>query len=227
MDKQTFIRKAWEFQARYTCSDKVIVHLGQLDLIATVGPTGVGKTSIMESSGIPYVLSDVTREPRKHEKDGVDYNFRTDYDKLWAELEAGEFTQYLISQTYEFYGTKATAYPEGGLCTMAVYANAVDFFKTLGFRTVTPIFIVPPNNEEWEKRAAVNHDNETKKRLLEAKESMEIALSDSSFHFMINNNLQNAIEEFKEIANGRPINPAEQKSAREVTIGLLTKIEIY
>ena len=108
MDKQTFIQKAWELSARYTCSPAVKAQLAQLELVATVGATGVGKTTIMELSGIPYVLSDVTRAPRKQEKDGVDYNFRKDYDKLWEELENGEFVQYYVSQTFEFYGSRVT-----------------------------------------------------------------------------------------------------------------------
>ncbi len=226
MDKKTFIHKAWEMQARYRCSDEVRAHLAQLDMVATVGATGAGKTTIMERSGIPYVLSDVTRDPRKHEQDDVDYNFRTDYDEIFHELETGQFAQYLVSLTGEFYGTKATAYPRAGLCTTAVYANALNALKALGFRTFIPIYIVPPNYTEWMKRSEANHDNETTKRLIEAKESMEIALSDNTYHFMVNDDLLRAIEEFKAIANGQPIDSAVQERAREVTIELMTKIEI-
>ena len=226
MDKKTFIHKAWELQAHYRCSDEVRAHLALLDLVAVVGATGAGKTTIMERSGIPYILSDVTRDPRKHEKDGVDYNFRTDYDQLMHELETGQFTQYLISQTGEFYGTKASAYPAQGLCTMALYANALNFFRSLGFRTFVPVYIIPPNYSEWMKRSKANRDNETTKRLQEAKESMELALSDSSYHFMVNDDLLRAIDEFKAIAGGQPIDAAIQERAREVTIELMTKIEV-
>jgi len=226
MDKQTFIQKAWELQARYTCSEAVKAHLARLDFIATAGATGVGKTTIMESCEIPYVLSDVTRAPRKQEKDGVDYNFRTDYDKLWEELQNGEFVQYLVSQTEEFYGTKASSYPDSGYCTMGVYANAVDFFKSLGFRSVTPIYILPPNYEEWTRRAQANYGDETKKRWIEAKESIEIALSDISYNFLVNDNLAEAIRDFRSMAFGQAKDPAYQKHAREVAIELLTKIEI-
>jgi guanylate kinase len=227
MDKQTFVRKAWELQARYSCSADVKAHLGELDLIAIAGATGVGKTTLMQSSGIPYVLSDVTRRPRKEERNGVDYNFRTDYETLLAELETGEFVQYLVSQTFEFYGTKASAYPSNGLCTVAVYANALNFFKSLGFRSVVPIYILPPNYMEWMKRAESNYvDEDNEKRLLEAKESIELALSDDSYHFLINDNLNEAIEEFRRIAEGKEKDPALQAHARQVAIELLTKIEV-
>ena len=226
MDKQTFIQKAWELQARYACSAQVKQQIAQLELVAAVGATGVGKTTIMERSSIPYVLSDVTREPRKHEKDGVDYNFRKDYDRLWAELEAGEFVQYYVSQTYEFYGTKITAYPKDGFCTLAVVASVFDLFKNLGFHSVIPIYILPPNFEEWTRRAQENYGNETKKRWQEAKESIELALSDGRYNFLVNEDLEQAIKDFRDIAFGHNKDPVYQKYAREVAMKLLTKIEI-
>ncbi|MDB5182587.1 MAG: guanylate kinase [Candidatus Saccharibacteria bacterium] len=226
MDKQTFIQKAWELSARYTCSPEVKAHLAQLELIATVGATGAGKTTLMESSGIPYVLSDVTREPRRQEKDGVDYNFRTDYDKLWAELENGEFVQYYVSQTFEFYGTKATAYPKEGFCTLALIASLLNLFNNLGFHSIVPIYILPPNYTEWMRRAENNYDGEVKKRLIEAKESIELALSEPSYNFLVNDDLNMAIKEFQNIAYGKEKDPAYQERAREVAIDLLTKIEL-
>jgi guanylate kinase len=226
MDKQTFIQKAWELSARYACSAAVKQHLAKLELVAAVGATGVGKTTLMERSGIPYVLSDVTRAPRKHEKDGVDYNFRKDYDKLWEELENGEFVQYYVSQTFEFYGTKATAYPKEGYCTLALIASLLDTFKNLGFHSVVPIYILPPNYTEWMRRAEENYDGEVKKRLIEAKESIELALSDPSYNFLVNDDLNMAIKEFQNIAYGQAKDPAYQERAREVAIDLLTKIDI-
>lgn len=226
MDKQTFIQKAWELEARYMCSDVVKAQLSKLEFVATVGATGVGKTTIMERSGIPYDLSDVTRSPRKQEKNGVDYNFRTDYDKLWSELENGDFVQYTISQTYEFYGTKASAYPDDGFCTMGVYANLLNFFKSLGFHSVIPIYILPPNYHEWMRRAEVNTHDQPIKRLLEAKESIELALSDESYNFLVNDDLNLAIKEFQNIAYGQAKDPAYQEQAREVAIDLLTRIEV-
>ena len=84
MDKQTFINKVTELQANYQPNSAVKAHLARVDLIAVVGATGVGKTSIMMQSGVPYVPSDVTRPIREGEKNGVDCNFRNDYDRIKA-----------------------------------------------------------------------------------------------------------------------------------------------
>ena len=90
MDKQTFMKQAALRQPTYAPSDAVKQQLAQVDLIITAGPTGVGKTTIMEHSGIPYITSDVTREPRKGEQNGIDYTFRDDFDQLMQEIENGE-----------------------------------------------------------------------------------------------------------------------------------------
>lgn len=224
MDLQTFMQNARQLQARYTPSDEVKQHLAQLDLIAVVGPTSAGKTTIMEKSEVPYVLSDVTRRPRKHERDGVDYNFRTDYEQLWGELERGEFVQYVLSET-GFYGTKDAAYPASGPCTMAIYANAIDYFKSMGFKNCRPVYILPPNYHEWMRRAGILQGDEIDIRLREAKQSIEFALSDSSYIFIVNDDLLRATEDFEAIANGKMPDAASQERAREVGLELLAKIE--
>lgn len=45
-------------------------------LLLIVGHSGVGKTAILRASGLTEVVSDTSREMRKGEVDGVDYNFR-------------------------------------------------------------------------------------------------------------------------------------------------------
>jgi len=226
MDKQTFIKKALELQGRYIPNQTVLAHLKQLDLIAVVGPTGVGKTVIMEKSGLPYVQSDVTREARKHETDGVEYNFRTDYDQLWQELETGHFVQYLISETKEFYGTKAAAYPTEGLCTIAIFAHNIAHYKSLGFRHFVQVYIVPPDNETWMKRISAERLNDLQLRLHEARQSLEIALSDSDYIFLVNDDLNLALNDFHNITIGVMPDAALQTKGRDVALKLLTQIVV-
>ena len=186
MDKQTFIQKAALLQPRYTPSPTVKQQLSQVDLIIAVGPTGVGKTSIMEHSAVPYISSDVTRAPRKGEENGIDYNFRTDYAKLYQELENGEFVQYIVHPNGEFYGTKAQSFPESGPCTLSIIASTIPLFFTLGFRRVQLVYIIPPSYEVWMKRTQSHHDKDLPTRLVEAKASIEAALADGRYHFIIN-----------------------------------------
>lgn len=224
MDKHTFIQKAALMQPLYKPSQAVREQLAQVDLIAVVGPTGAGKTSIMEHSGIPFVTSDVTRPARKGEDNGVDYNFRTDYDKMMQELEAGEFVQYVVNPNGEFYGSKASSFPAFGPCTMAIVATTIPLFLSLGFKTVVPVYILPPNYNEWMRRINAHRDKDLPARLVEAKTSMETALAAGNFHFIINDDLLTACQEFRDVAHGT-IDNSQQAAARDAVLKLLTGIE--
>ena len=211
-------------QPVYKPSDAVKQQLTQVELVAVVGPTGVGKTTIMERSGIPFVTSDVTRDARKGETNGVDYNFRTDYETIMQELEAGEFVQYVVNPNGEFYGTKASSYPESGPCTMSIVATAVPLFHDLGFRNLVPVYIIPPSYDEWMKRMNTHHDKDTAARLIEAKTSIETALAAGNFHFMINDNLDSACELFRAISRDETTEHDDQVKARQAALQLLTGI---
>lgn len=224
MDKQTFIRTVTAMQPQYTPSDDVKAHLAKLDLVAVVGPTGAGKNVIIEKSGIPYVLSDMTRAPRKHETDGVDANFRVDYDGLMRDIQSGLFVQYFVNRNDEMYGTKDTSYPPEGFCTMPIYADAIGVFKSLPFRKVLQVYIIPPSYEEMLKRAKAHRDSDMKIRLAEAKRSLEIALSDITYQFIVNDNLDQATAIFKEYVATQTMDPDAEKRARDVAMKLFTNI---
>lgn len=224
MDKQAFLQRATALQATYQPNEKVKAHLSRVDLLAIVGPTGVGKTSIMIQSGIPYIPSDVSRPKRNDEKDGVECNFRSDYDQLLAEIERGEFAQYLIGRNGEFYGTKGTAYPVEGVCTMAVIAGILPEIQKTGFRKVVPIYIVPPSYEEWMRRVGTHQDADIEKRLMEAKESLQAALDSDGFSFIVNDKLEDAVEHFKVLARGEPVADNGGQAGRIVAEQLLAEL---
>lgn len=202
MNKEDFIKEARRLEANYKPSDKVKQHIAKVELIPTVGPTGSGKTSIMIKSGIFYVLGDVTRRPRDGEIDGVEYNFRTDYGKLLEEIKNGEFLQYYVSIFNEFYGTKDSAFPLEGPSTFAIIARIIPNFYRMGFKFVRPVYILPPSFEEWMRRVGIHNDDDVQKRMEEAQESLNIALKDDTYIFLLNDNIETATEEFKRIAKG-------------------------
>jgi guanylate kinase len=203
MDKAMFLRAVSELQQSYRPSAETLAHLAQVDLVAVVGPTGVGKSTMTHRAGIPYILSDVTRPPRSGEVDGVDYNFRADLNALLTEIQSGQFVQYVVERNGEFYGTRASSYPAEGPCAMSVIATAMPTFKVLGFHSVRPVFIVPPSHTEWMHRISSHRDKDLEGRLLEAKESLSIALTDPMYTFLLNDNLEEAVVTLKNIAAGK------------------------
>ncbi len=221
------MKQAALMQPTYSPSDQVKQQLAQVDLIITAGPTGVGKTTIMEHSGIPYITSNVTRQPRKDEQNGIDYIFRNDYDKLMQEIENGEYVQYIVHPNGEFYGTKASSYPATGPCTIAIVTSSIPLFYTLGFRRVELVYILPPSYEEWMARTKAHKDADLHVRLVEAKRSIEEALSDSGYRFVINDDLLEARDAFLRIVRGEEADAASQSRARDLALSLLSKIQTF
>ena len=149
MDKKDFIEWAEKLQASYRPSEQTNEILSQVDLVAIVGPTGVGKSTIIDNLGLPYVVSDVSRDSRPDETNEKNYNFRTDYLDIIQQIKNGDYVQFLVSKYGEFYGTRLDAYPSNGPCTMAIVASEIPHFRKLGFRSVTSIYVMPPSYVEW------------------------------------------------------------------------------
>lgn len=215
MEKKDFIAWARTLAAGYMPNDTVRQQLSQIDLIALVGPTGVGKTTILEQLSIPHVLSDVTREPRDGEKDGQEYYFRTDFDTLIKEMKAGEFAQFLVARSNEFYGTRGSTYPASGPASMAVVAGAIESFRTLGFRKVVPIYILPPSYVEWMRRIGVGRAVDFEARMAEARESLILAMKDPTYVFVLNDDLKLAVAEVENIIAGGEVDEHRKGLARE------------
>ena len=215
VEKKYFIDWARDAMVSYQASQAVSQQMSQIDLIALVGPTGVGKTTIIEKLEIPYVLSDVTRQPREGEKDGHEYFFRSDYFDMLEEVRRGEYVQFLVARNGEFYGTRAINYPKSGSVTMAVLANALPAFRKLGFRKVIPIYILPPSYIEWMHRIGSSRSGDIGARMIEARESLPMALSDPTYNFVLNDDLELALGEVKLIIGGGKISQHRDALARE------------
>lgn len=224
MNKIEFIQEAKQLMLGYQPSAETIKKVEHIDLVAIVGPTGVGKSTIIKKLGIPEVVSDVSRERRKGEKNHIDYRFRTDYLEILQDIKYGEYVQYLISGTDEFYGTKWSAYPSDGYCTMAIYADKIDEFKNIRFRQVKQFFIIPQSYVEWMRRIGVHRSEDLHRRLEEAKTSIQLALNDNSYVFILNDNIATAVQEIKDSLAGKKIDQHRSQLAKATAGSLRSKI---
>ena len=226
MDKQSFIEWARKLQQGYKPNPKVLEQLANVDLIALVGPTGVGKTSIIQKLGLPYVLSDVSRTPRDGEKDNEVYHFKTDYLQMLNEIKAGNYAQFLVGHNNEFYGTHVSSFPASGPATIAVIASALSGIRMVGFRKVVPIYILPPGYAEWMHRIGTGRANDIQARMAEARESLPMAFADSEYHFVLNDDIELAVAEVKSIIEGGGITDHRAELARSSADQLFGRLGI-
>ena len=90
-------------------------------IVVIVGQIASGKTTLaryLESVGFERIVTYTTRQPRKGEKDGVDYRFITEEDFL-KKLDDGffaEYTDYNAEFGHVYYGTsKGSLETPGGI----------------------------------------------------------------------------------------------------------------
>lgn len=224
MDKKDFIIWARKLQQSYQASDEVKQRLSQVNLLAIVGPTGVGKTTLINQLDIPAVMSDVTRDMRDSEKNNQNYRFRDDYLNILKEIKTGQFAQFVVSDSGDFYGTHVDAYPSSGWCAMAIFATAIPSFRQLGFREVMPVYIMPPGYVEWMRRVGAQRDSDLNARIQEAITSIKTALGDNSYHFVLNDNVKLAVADLVAIMNEQPANEHRSRLARETADVLLERL---
>lgn len=214
MTRDDLIKILPELVRDYQAPPTVLSRISNIDLLMVIGATGVGKTSIIKRLGIPFVPTDTTRPIRPDEIDGLDYFFRTDYAQVATEIKNREFVQVAVGPAGDFYGTRASVYPQVGLAVYAVVADVVPIFRQLGFNETIGAYVTPPTFLEWMDRMD-KHNVESEqlaKRLEEAKRSFYFALNDSQVHFILNDDLDKAVNQTKMLVNGKPDAEREAKA---------------
>lgn len=175
-------------------------------LIAIVGPSGVGKGTLVRSlqkrhPEIHLSVSATTRKPREGEAEGKDYYFlsKSEFEEAIARNEFLEWAKYADN----YYGTpKAKVEEQIAKGKLVLLEIEVAGARAIGnnFPDALRIFILPPSLGELERRLrarGTNSEDSIAKRLAIAK--TEIAASDEFEVQVINENLDRAIAEIETI----------------------------
>src|SRR5581483_6131474 len=201
MTREEFLIKMPELAANYEPSPEVLRKIGNVTLCIIVGPTGVGKSSIIDRSGFKFVPSNTTRSQRPGERDGVDMIFEKDIDQAVANIKAARYVQIATGASGDLYATIDTSYPDSGVAILPVMADVVPVFRRLGFKDTKTIFIAAPTSKEWMRRikkpGLTEHD--IQKRMPEAHRSLNFALQDPDTHFVLNDDLNTAVEDVRAV----------------------------
>ncbi|HSX17436.1 MAG TPA: hypothetical protein VLH86_05050 [Patescibacteria group bacterium] len=218
---------------RYQPAPQVLEQLKQINFVAVVGPSAVGKTTLIREAmkhdaTLHLVLNNTSRDPRPDEREGIDYRFESR-----ARMEEGimrhEFVQVAPSVFGDLYATSADDYLPEAVNLLPVLADAMPVFRALPFKSIRTIYVVPPDWDTWQQRLKQHRFSADKlmKRFEEGKRSLEFAWADNTTQFVINGDLMTAVDDFVLLTLGRPLPErlqADQEKARDIVRNLLEKV---
>ena len=174
--------------------------------IVLSGPSGSGKGTIVKSLvkdyGFQISISATTRNPRKGEEDGVHYFFKTtdEFEKMISQNELLEYAKFCGN----YYGTPKSFIEDcarlGKDVILEIEVQGAEQIKDI-YPEAVFVFVIPPSMKELENRL-IGRSTETREvidaRLKRAKE--ELALYDNYDYIVINESLEQAVEDIKNIA---------------------------
>jgi guanylate kinase len=225
MNREKFLKLLPSLAQNYKPSPEVLSKIGNLSLVMVIGPSGVGKTSVIERLNLKYVPSDTTRAARPGEKEGVDFYFLNNYQKIISDLKNGQFVQVAVDSGGDLKATRSSSYPDSGTIVMAIVTDVVPIMRSLGFRQSISTFITPPIYEEWMRRLKSHRltKEQLSKRLAEAKRSLEFALTDEQMHFILADEVELAVKQVEDLVKGKT-DAEREKTARKAAEEMLKGI---
>lgn len=223
----------------YQPSREAVERVGGVRIALLVGISGAGKDTIkhalLKTGEFYNFLSHTTRSPRMNngamERDGVDYHF-VSKDQISEMLIAGEFIEakYYAGNVY---GTALRGLSEALTSELVaindVEVQGVNEYKHL-FPAVVAIFILPPSYDEWLRRLKHRYASEEEflaewpRRRAAAISELAHALEVPYYHFVINDELDRAIEVCTKIALGTDKFTRKDDEARILARDLLELI---
>jgi len=211
----------------YKPSAEVLTAMAGVRLLTVVGPSAVGKTSIMEvaaqKSPLLGMVGGITSRPQREDEKNSEYEFLA-RDAVIAGLQAGEYVQIAMMPTGDLYATRLSDYPKGKIGLMAVQAGVIPMFRQL-FPDIKVVFIVPLSYEAWMQRFTQRelNDEDGVKRLKEAKTSLEFGVSDKNLHFILNDQIDKAAERLIQVTEAQP--PDDEATAKQLVAQQYEKLK--
>lgn len=204
-----------------------------------VGITGAGKDTIkkrlLQKSSFRDIVSHTTRLPRQNggqmEVDGKDYHF-VDTATMCEMAKNNEFIE--IKKVHAtLYGTSIAelqaAHAEQKIALTDIDVQGVAEYKRLATEVVA-IFILPPDFSTWRRRLTQRYatpaefDREWSKRRESAIYELQHALEVPYYHFILNDDLDEAVHTAEQIAKKPDLFNRKDDEARLAARDLLEQI---
>lgn len=173
-----------------------------------VSPSGGGKSTmtkrlLTDFANIRFSVSATTRKPRKGEKEGIHYHFLSE-DEFKKKIDRGDFLEWEKFYNGTLYGTLRSnvekELEKGYFILLDIEVLGALNVKEIFGDDVLAIFIQPPSLDVLKKRLSKRgtEDKQTlQTRLDRAKK--EMAFAGRFDHIVINDDLEKAYSEIKEL----------------------------
>ena len=223
----------------YRPNEEGVQMLLNTTVVLVVGITGAGKNTILDkllqTGGFYDMITSVTRQPRVNngvmEKDGIDYYFLSEEQAI-NKIKAGDYVE--VSPVHKrIYGVTVDevrkAHDTDKTAIADVTVLGVEKYKKIS-DDVIAIFVLPPSFEEWQRRMRLRFDSEEAfmedwpNRRESAIMELRKALSEPYYHFVINENVDDAVEACQKIINSGNVFHRKDEQMRELAQNLLDSI---
>jgi guanylate kinase len=178
-------------------------------IIILAAPSGAGKTSIKSRllasmpNQLSFSISAATRKIRGGEKNGVDYFFISE-EEFKKKIDNNQFVEWEMVYPGSYYGTTVDElqriWSENKTPILDIDVQGALHVKEIYGEKAMAIFIKPPSlailQERLEKRGT---DNEEQIKTRLAKAAEEISFSDNFDHIVLNDDLDKASEEVRQL----------------------------
>jgi guanylate kinase len=222
----------------YKTPADITERLQDIETVILTGISAAGKDTIkrelLNDPRYIRVVTSTTRNPRENngvkEQDGIEYYFLT-VEEAQEKIHNGEYIE-VMNVHGNINGSLIKEYERiAGLGNIALtdidYQGAAHFLK-FDMRRLSVIFVVPPNFDTWLERLVERYgstldenQDEVLKRMRSAQTEIAYALEDDRFIPVINDDLDKATNEIKEIVElGKGLSVDEIEYNRSVMRGL-------
>ena len=225
--------------ATYQLSKSALQTLSQTQLVLLVAPTSSGRNhlirELLKTGDYYYIVSDTTRKPRVNdgvmEQSGVEYWFR-DEQSVLEDIRQGKYLEAAVIHQQQVSGIsirelqKAT--DEGKIAITDAEVAGIDNAIKLKPDTLG-IFVLPPSFDEWQRRLHHRgdmHPEEYKRRMESAVAEFSAGLKHDYYHFVINDQVSEAVQEINTITKLGISDPEQQARGRQLAEQLLLETQI-
>lgn len=237
MNKLEHIAEFQQVLANYQPSESAKKVISDTRFVVLTSVSSAGRNTmireLMKQHKYHFVVSDTTRKPRVNdgilEQNGREYWFKSETDFLNG-LKKGEYLEAAIIHNQQVSGVSIDelrkAQQEDSVAISDIDVQGVDRLYSFS-KSVIPIFVIPPNYIEWRERMRKRGhmtEEELSNRLNSAKAELAEAVSKDYYHFIINDDLQQAIKGLDKIANGQ-IDPEHEKQGKQAAAAILADLE--